>query len=39
MFTTILKDDRTETEQFFYIAPIVEAIGESISLKLRVTAQ
>ncbi|MDF2921180.1 MAG: sensor histidine kinase [Paenibacillaceae bacterium] len=27
MFTTILKDDRTETEQFFYIAPIVEAIG------------
>ncbi len=27
MFTTILKDDRTESEQFFYIAPIVEAIG------------
>ncbi|OZB92243.1 sensor histidine kinase [Paenibacillus sp. XY044] len=27
MFTSILKDDRTETEQFFYIAPIVEAIG------------
>ncbi len=27
MFTSILKDDRTGTEQFFYIAPIVEAIG------------
>lgn len=27
MFTTILKDDRTDAEQFFYIAPIVEAIG------------
>lgn len=27
MFTTILKDDRTGAEQFFYIAPIVEAIG------------
>ncbi|WP_231869834.1 sensor histidine kinase [Paenibacillus riograndensis] len=27
MFTTILKDDRTDTEQFFYIAPIVETIG------------
>jgi two-component system sensor histidine kinase YesM len=27
MFTTILKDDRTEKEQFFYIAPIVEGIG------------
>lgn len=27
MFTTILKDDRTESEQFFYIAPIVETIG------------
>lgn len=27
MFTTILKDDSTGTEQFFYIAPIVEAIG------------
>lgn len=27
MFTTMLKDDRTDTEQFFYIAPIVEAIG------------
>jgi two-component system, sensor histidine kinase YesM len=26
-FTTILKDDRTDTEQFFYITPIVEAIG------------
>jgi two-component system, sensor histidine kinase YesM len=27
MFTTILNNDRTGTEQFFYIAPIVEAIG------------
>ncbi|MFB4328052.1 sensor histidine kinase [Paenibacillus sp. CR_12] len=27
MFTSILKDDRTGTEQFFFIAPIVEAIG------------
>lgn len=27
IFTSILKDDRTGTEQFFYIAPIVEAIG------------
>ncbi|MNO17218.1 Sensor histidine kinase YpdA [compost metagenome] len=27
MFTTILKDDRTEKEQFFYIEPIVEGIG------------
>ncbi|MEK4328459.1 histidine kinase [Paenibacillus sp. FSL R7-0312] len=27
MFTTILKDERTGTEQFFYIAPIVENIG------------
>lgn len=26
-FTTILKDDRTGTEQFFYIAPIIEKIG------------
>lgn len=27
MFTTILNNDRTGTEQFFFIAPIVEAIG------------
>ncbi|WP_438444145.1 sensor histidine kinase [Gorillibacterium sp. sgz5001074] len=27
MFTTILRDERTEAEQFFYIAPIVETIG------------
>ncbi|SFJ33836.1 two-component system, sensor histidine kinase YesM [Paenibacillus sp. UNC496MF] len=27
MFTTLLKDDRTKTEQFFYIAQIVESIG------------
>lgn len=26
-FTTILKDERTDTEQFFYIAPIIEKIG------------
>ncbi|WP_339314249.1 sensor histidine kinase [Paenibacillus sp. FSL M7-0896] len=26
-FTAILKDDRTGTDQFFYIAPIVESIG------------
>ncbi|MFD2878051.1 hypothetical protein ACFTAO_21970 [Paenibacillus rhizoplanae] len=38
-FTAILKDDRTGTEQFFYIAPIVESIGgASISHRLRVTA-
>ncbi|ACT00423.1 sensor histidine kinase [Paenibacillus sp. JDR-2] len=27
MFTTTLKDDSMESEQFFYIAPIVESIG------------
>ncbi|NIK26567.1 sensor histidine kinase [Paenibacillus lupini] len=27
MFTTILKDESTEAEQFFYIAPIVESLG------------
>lgn len=27
IFTTIFKDDDTDTEQFFYIAPIVESIG------------
>ncbi|MFB9330886.1 sensor histidine kinase [Paenibacillus aurantiacus] len=27
MFTTLFKDDNTDTQQFFYIEPIVESIG------------